>query len=91
MSKSDAFVFKSAPSPDSYYKYELENVLVTSYSINGSAGAREDAAFDLTAEGTGPQPIGLLLPAVQSAREAARDEVPIEEVTLSYTEIEWTY
>ncbi|MEO1612411.1 MAG: hypothetical protein AAFU55_08680 [Pseudomonadota bacterium] len=50
-------------------RYELTNVMVKSYQTSGSADAAD--SFDFTAEGEA-QEVGLLLPAVQAAKEAAR-------------------
>ncbi|MEL7465861.1 MAG: hypothetical protein AAFN79_17455 [Pseudomonadota bacterium] len=50
-------------------RYELKNVMVTSYQTSGSADAAD--SFDFTNGGETEQ-TALLLPAVQAAKEAAR-------------------
>ena len=50
-------------------RYNLTNVMVKSHQTSGSADAAD--SFDFTAEGE-TQEVGLLLPAVQAAKEAGR-------------------
>ena len=58
-------------SAEALSQWELENVLVTSYSTSGSAGEAEPEQPGFMAKDPGAEPVGLLLPAVQAAREAA--------------------
>ena len=50
---------------------KLTNVYVKSWTINGSADG-DTFDFNFTNGEEDPQPAGMLLPAVQAAREAAR-------------------
>lgn len=68
----DPIIFTSAESAEAeYLQITFSDVLVSSYQTGGALEA--DAEFDLTGE-SDPVEIALLLPAIQQAREAARDD-----------------
>jgi hypothetical protein len=63
-------------------RYQLTDAYVKSWSTGGTAEG-DTFEFDLTNGDPEPQPVGLLLPAVQAAREPARSTVDSDPPTVS--------
>ena len=70
--------------PPTSSAFELENTLISSYSVSGHGGDNHAMPSNLSAA-SDPQEIALLLPAVQKVREAAaRMKLTPEAVDLAF-------
>ncbi len=73
-------------------RYNLSNAFVKSWSTSGDVDG-DTFDFNFTTEEPDPQAVGMLLPAVQQAREAARStdtaDIPVETMTMNFEKIEW--